>query len=81
MLSGERKQAEYREQELALETSLTTLCAPVKHDSALSVERVFELANRTHSLYLTRNAAERADLLKSVLLNCTTDGGNSQPCI
>lgn len=75
----ERKQAEYREHELALETSLASLSSPVKHDNALTVERVFELANRAHSLYLTRNTAERADLLKSVLLNCTTDGATLSP--
>ncbi|HWC15894.1 MAG TPA: hypothetical protein VG498_02735, partial [Terriglobales bacterium] len=33
-----------------------------------------ELANRAHFLYLTRNHAERGQLLKSVLLNCATDG-------
>jgi hypothetical protein len=33
-----------------------------------------ELAQKAHFLYLTRNHAERGELLKRVLLNCATDG-------
>ena len=40
---------------------------------------VFELANKAHFLYLTRNSAERGQLLKSVLLNCATDGVSLSP--
>jgi hypothetical protein len=45
----------------------------------LTVGRIFELANNTNYLYLTRNAAERGELLKSVLLNCATDGVSITP--
>jgi hypothetical protein len=45
----------------------------------LTVEKIFELANKAHFLYLTRNSAERGQLLKSVLLNCTTDGVSLSP--
>jgi len=45
----------------------------------LTAKRIFELANKAHFLYLTRNQAERGQLLKSVLLNCTTDGVNLSP--
>ena len=74
-----RKQAEYREQELALETVLASLNSPIEQNNALTIERVFELANRSYSLYLARNATERGNLLKSVLLNCTTDGVTLSP--
>jgi site-specific DNA recombinase len=73
------KASEYREQELALETALKRLTRPVAPDHALTVERIFELANKAYSLYLTRNAAEQAQLLKMVLLNCATDGANLWP--
>jgi site-specific DNA recombinase len=69
-----RKQAEYREQELGLEASLSSVSKPVTQENVFTIERVFELANKAHFLYLTRNSAERGQLLKSVLLNCSTDG-------
>jgi site-specific DNA recombinase len=74
-----RKQAEYREQEHVLQSSIAGLSAPFRRESVLTVERIFELANKAHYLYLTRNAMERGELLKSVLLNCTTDGVNLSP--
>jgi site-specific DNA recombinase len=73
------KQAEYRDQERHLETLAVSLQTPVAADRVLTVERIFELANKAHSLYLTRNLAERGQLLKSVLLNCTTDGTSLWP--
>jgi site-specific DNA recombinase len=73
------KQAEYREQERKLEATLSSLSAPVTRENVLTVERVFELANKAHCLYLTRNSAKRGELLKSVLLNCTTNGVSLWP--
>ena len=74
-----RKQAEYREQERQLEASASSLNAPVTTNTVLTAQRIFELANKAHSLYFTRNLAERGELLKSVLLNCTTDGVSLSP--
>ena len=74
-----RKQAECREQERALETALSSLSTPVTEEHVLTVERVFELAQKAHYLYLSQNLAERGQLLKSVLLNCATDGVSLWP--
>jgi site-specific DNA recombinase len=74
-----RKQAEYREQERALEAQVSSMGGSAQKTNVLTAERVFELANKAHSLYLTRNSAERGELLKSVLLNCTTDGATLTP--
>ena len=74
-----RKQAEYREQERSLERSVAALSTPVTRENVLTVQRVFELANKAHFLYLTRNPAERGQLLRSVLLNCATDGESLSP--
>ena len=74
-----RKQAEYREQERALEAELSTVGNAVLKQNVLTAARIFELANKAHFLYLTRNSAERGQLLKSVLLNCVTDGVNLSP--
>jgi hypothetical protein len=60
-----------------VETRLGTL--QVTQGNVLTVERIFELANKAHFLYLTRNSAERGQLLKSVLLNCSTDGVSLSP--
>ena len=62
-----------------LEAGLSSLDVPVTRESVFTVERVFELANKAHSLYLARNSAERGELLKSVLLNCATDGVSLWP--
>ena len=74
-----RKQAEYSDQERSIETALSSLSRPITTDRVLNVQRIFELANKTHFLYVTRNLTERGQLLKSVLLNCTTDGVNLWP--
>ena len=52
-----RKQAGYRDQESALESQLSRVSVPVSPDSLLTVERIFELANKAHFLYLARNNA------------------------
>jgi site-specific DNA recombinase len=75
----DRKHAEYREQERGLQVQISRLCEPIKHQNALTVQRVFELAESAYSLYLTRNPAEQGQLLKSVLLNCSTDGVSLWP--
>jgi site-specific DNA recombinase len=69
-----RKMNEWRELERTLEGELSRLSIRVTSESVLTVKRIFELANRAYSLYLERNTAERGQLLKSVLLNCATDG-------
>jgi site-specific DNA recombinase len=74
-----RKMNEWREQERALESQLSGLNSRATGDSVLTVQRIFELANRAHFLYLTRNTTDRAELLKSVLLNCSTDGASLWP--
>ena len=74
-----RKMNESREQERRLESELSRLKVEVTADDVLTVERILELANRAHFLYLTRNHSERAQLLKSVLLNCATDGVSLWP--
>jgi len=74
-----RKMNEWRDQEHTLESELSCLKAQVTAESVLTVKRVFELANKAHFLYFTRNQAERGQLLKAVLLNCDTDGVSFVP--
>jgi uncharacterized protein YheU (UPF0270 family) len=74
-----RKQTEYSDQERSLETAVSRLNRPITPERVLTVARTFELAEKAHSLYLTRNHAERGQLLKTVLLNCATDGASLWP--
>ena len=74
-----RKMNEWREQERRLESEFSSLKLQVTADNVLTVKKIFELANKAHFLYLTRNQAERGQLLKSVLLNCDTDGVSLWP--
>ena len=73
------KMAEYRNREIHLLADQERLDKPLTRDCLLTVERTFELAQKAHFLYLTRNHAERAQLLKMVLLNCATDGVSLWP--
>ncbi len=74
-----RKMTEYRDQEHSLETALSALNRSITSANVLTVERIFELTQKARFLYVTRNHAERGELLKSVLLNCATDGVNLWP--
>src|SRR5438105_14962516 len=59
-----------------METALSSMNRPVSSEPVLTVARIFETVQRAHSLYLTRNYAERGQLLITLLLNCATDGVN-----
>ena len=74
-----RKTNDWREQERKLETDLSSLRVQVPAENALTVKRIFELENKAHFLSLTRNSMDRGQLLKSVLLNCDTDGVSFAP--
>ena len=54
----------YSEQERGLETALSSLSTPLTRDRVLTVQRIIELANKVHFLYVTRNPAERGELFK-----------------
>jgi site-specific DNA recombinase len=75
----QRKQADWESQDARLKGHISALKDSTIDDRLLDVHRILELAQRAHSLYLTRKPAERAELLKKVLLNCSTDGVSLYP--
>jgi site-specific DNA recombinase len=75
----DRKHAECRELEQRLRVQISRLSEPITQANVLTVQRIFELAHSAYSLYLTRNSADQGQLLKSVLLNCATDGVSIWP--
>ena len=66
-------------QQRQLREVLKLASEPISEDHCLSVQRVVELAERAHSIYTTRTDAECAQLLKTVLLDCTTNGVDLNP--
>jgi site-specific DNA recombinase len=74
-----RKHEEYRNQELDLQAQAVGSSQPVGQENVLTAKRIFELATNAYSLYVTRNPAEQGELLKSVLLNYSTDGVSLWP--
>jgi site-specific DNA recombinase len=75
----DRKSREYREQELHVQAQIEQLEKADLRHQALDAKRIFELANKACFLYLKQPSAEKGKLLKSVLLNCTTDGVSLTP--
>ena len=70
---------EWVEEERTVEAALESLQQSRKGDPAFSLQKVLELAQNAHSLYLTGTDTERAELLREVLSNCHTDGVSLSP--
>jgi hypothetical protein len=43
------------------------------------IQRVFELANKAYSLYVSRDSAEKAKLLRMLFLSCSVDAMSARP--
>jgi site-specific DNA recombinase len=74
----ERKMSEWRTEERQIQMAINAI-QESSTDRLLSAKRILELANKAYSLYLTRNPAEQAKLLRMVLLNCSIDALNLYP--
>src|SRR5258708_33189186 len=48
-------------------------------DRALGAQRIFELANKGYSLYVSQNSIEKAKLLKMLFSNCSLDAVSVTP--
>jgi hypothetical protein len=70
---------DWREEKRQLETTLETMAEPCADDPALSLQKILELAQNAHSTYLLGDDAERGELLRTILLNCETDGVSISP--
>ena len=72
----QRKQVDWQSEETHIASRLAGLKEPRTADTLTDVRRILELAQNAYSLYLTRKPDEQAELLKTVLWNCTIDGAN-----
>ena len=75
----QRRQVEWHSEEQRLEMALAGLEEAKSSDRLLDVKRILELANQAYFLYLTRKPAEKAELLRKVLLNCSISAVSLTP--
>jgi site-specific DNA recombinase len=75
----QRKQVDWNSEEMRIKSRIAGLKENGKDDRLLDVRRVLELAQKAHSLYVTRKPVEQAELLRKVLLNCEIDAASLYP--
>ena len=75
----QRKQADWRREELRIKSLISGLEEDKSAERLLKMQRILELAQNAYFLYLTRKPAEQAELLKNVLLNCSIDSVTLYP--
>jgi site-specific DNA recombinase len=74
----QRKMIEWRAEEQKIKIAVAGL-QTWNHDRIGDGKRILELANKAYFLYLMREPAEQARLLKKVLLNCAIDSTSVYP--
>ena len=75
----ERKMSEWRMEEQQVQMAINGLANAETGDRALDAQRVFELANKAHSLYISLNLVEKAKLLRMLCSNFSVDAVNVTP--
>jgi hypothetical protein len=75
----QRKQADWQAEELRINSLIAGLEESRGSERVLDVQRTLELAQKAYFLYVTKNPAEQAELLKKVLLNCSVDAVSLYP--
>jgi site-specific DNA recombinase len=75
----QRNQVEWHEEELMLSSQIENLKDGEIDDRIIDLRRTLELSQKAYSLYVTRKPQEQAELMKSILLNCTIDGASLYP--
>jgi hypothetical protein len=75
----DRKMTDWRGQEQQIRMAMQGLEDAKSSDRALDAERIFELANKAYSLYVSQNPVEKAKLLRMLFSNCTVDALSVTP--
>ena len=75
----QRKQGDWQAEEFRTKSLISGLGEDKCREQMLNVQRILELAQKAHSLYLTRKPAKQAELLRKVLLNCSIDSVSLYP--
>jgi hypothetical protein len=75
----QRKQADWQAEEMRLRSRIAGQEEDNEGERLLNIQRILELAQNAHSIYLTQKPAEQAELLRKVLLNCSIDAVSLYP--
>jgi len=71
--------SDWRMEEQRAKMALNGLSNAETGDKALDAQRIFELANKAYSLYVSQNPAEKAKLLRMLFSNCSVDAVSVTP--
>src|SRR5205823_5588631 len=74
----ERKMSDWRTEEQQVQLAIAG-AKDENREGVQTVQRILELANKAYFLYLTQNPAEQADLLRTVVWNCSIDAVSLTP--
>ena len=75
----ERRTNEWRIEEQQLKAAIERVDNGDQEERALDAERVFELANRSYSLYVSHDRTEKARLLRTLFSSCSVDAIQATP--
>jgi hypothetical protein len=75
----ERKMSDWRMEEQQVKMAMQGLSNSEAGDKTLDAQKIFELANKAYSLYVSQNPAEKAKLLKMLFSNCSVDAVSVTP--
>jgi hypothetical protein len=75
----ERKSNDWRIEEQQVKMAIEGLKSAETSDRALDAQRIFELANKAYSLYVSQDSTEKAKLLKKLFSNCSVDAVSVTP--
>jgi site-specific DNA recombinase len=75
----ERRMNEWRMEEQQVKMAMQGLSNAETGDRALDAQRILELANKAHSLYISQNPVEKAKLLRMLFSNCSVDAVTVTP--
>ena len=71
--------SDWRMEEQQVKMAIQGLESAETGDKALDAQRIFELANKAHSLYISQNPVEKAKLLRMLFSNCSVDAVSVTP--
>ena len=71
--------SEWRMEEQQVQMAINGLANAETGDRVLDAQRVFELANKAHSLYISLNLVEKAKLLRMLCSNFSVDAVSITP--
>ncbi len=75
----QRRMDEWRVEEQHVKTAIDGLTCAENSDRALDAQKVFELANKAYSLYVSQNSVEKAILLRKLCSNFSIDAVSATP--